>query len=240
MPVKTRKTAVLPFTCETTSSSVAEVRFYAKSLDVNLHSYHYAGNNPVKLVDPTGMADMITADTTREDIDNFNKNTISEDDEWSREQFWQETQDFFKENPNGAYYRAPGELMWQKFQNKEDANIIDPNKASLDLLVVAFGANRITRIIAPVKNAISLNFTKTAAGRLLNPSRMVPIQLLKFVVDNVKGVADPQGSSALMYYTQMLKNGRMYNLEVLYDKATNTVMHFLYTKDALGPFRAIK
>jgi hypothetical protein len=54
MLVKTRKTAVLPFTCGTTTSSVAEVRFSGKFPEVNLHTYHYAGNNPVKLTDPTG------------------------------------------------------------------------------------------------------------------------------------------------------------------------------------------
>ncbi|MDR0402194.1 MAG: hypothetical protein LBH35_01240, partial [Treponema sp.] len=54
MLIKIRKTAVLPFTCGTTTSSVAEVRFSGQLPNVNLHAYHYAGNNPVKLTDPTG------------------------------------------------------------------------------------------------------------------------------------------------------------------------------------------
>ena len=29
---------------------------------------------------------------------------------------------------------------------------------------------------------------------------------------------DPRGSNATMYYTTMYKNGKMYNLEVLYDE----------------------
>jgi hypothetical protein len=37
-----------------------------------------------------------------------------------------------------------------------------------------------------------------------------------------------------MHYTTMYKNGKMYNLEVLYDKATNTIYHFEYTRKAIG------
>jgi hypothetical protein len=59
MLVKTRKTAVLPFTCGTTTSNVAEVRFSGKFPEVNLHTYHYAGNNPVKLTDPNGEASIL-------------------------------------------------------------------------------------------------------------------------------------------------------------------------------------
>ena len=42
-----------------------------------------------------------------------------------------------------------------------------------------------------------------------------------------------------MRYTTMFKDGKMYNLEVLYHKATNTVYHFMYTTDPLGPLAAI-
>jgi hypothetical protein len=54
MLVKTRKTVVLPFTCGTTTSNAAVTRICLKFPKVNLHTYHYAGNNPVKLVDPDG------------------------------------------------------------------------------------------------------------------------------------------------------------------------------------------
>ena len=45
-----------------------------------------------------------------------------------------------------------------------------------------------------------------------------------------KGVArpDPQKRRAIMYTIQMVKNGKIYILEVLYDKATNTILHLLY------------
>lgn len=50
---------------------------------------------------------------------------------------------------------------------------------------------------------------------------------------------DPRGASATMYYTTMYKNGKMYNLEVLYDEVTNTVYHFKYVRKARGNLPAI-
>ena len=43
-----------------------------------------------------------------------------------------------------------------------------------------------------------------------------------------------------MHYTNMFKNGKKYNLEVLYDEVTNTIMHFKYTQKSIGPLDAIK
>ncbi len=59
------------------------------------------------------------------------------------------------------------------------------------------------------------------------------------VIKNTKGLAGPGGSKALMYYSRMTKNGKLYNLEVLYDKATNSIWHFKYDTRALGPLQAI-
>ncbi len=42
--------------------------------------------------------------------------------------------------------------------------------------------------------------------------------------------ADPRGSRAVMYYSNMVKNGVSYKLEVLYDRASNSIWHFMYTK----------
>ena len=72
-----------------------------------------------------------------------------------------------------------------------------------------------------------------------NPGRFVPIQTLQDAIKSTKGVADPRGSNAMMHYTTMTKNGQTYNLEVLYDKATNTVNHFEYTRKAIGNLPAI-
>ena len=51
---------------------------------------------------------------------------------------------------------------------------------------------------------------------------------------------DPQGASnAMMYYSQVWKNGKLYNVEVLYDKATNTISHFQYTQKPIGPLTKV-
>ena len=49
-----------------------------------------------------------------------------------------------------------------------------------------------------------------------------------------------RGSRATMYYTTMYKNGKMYNLEVLYDDVTDTVYHFEYARKARGNLPAIQ
>lgn len=79
------------------------------------------------------------------------------------------------------------------------------------------------------------NFTHTTLARMNDKDRFVPIQILDYVIKNTKGIPDPRGSEALMYYTTMWKNGKTYNLEVLCNHETNTILHFLYTKDPLGP-----
>ena len=73
-----------------------------------------------------------------------------------------------------------------------------------------------------------VNFTKTTLSRMTDKARYVPVQLLIEAIK--KGVArpDPQKTRAIMYTIQMVKNGKTYILEVLYDKATNTILHFLY------------
>ncbi|WP_297990528.1 DNRLRE domain-containing protein [uncultured Anoxybacillus sp.] len=83
-----------------------------------------------------------------------------------------------------------------------------------------------------------LNFTKTTAKHMDNPDRRVPIQILQQAIKG-KGYKDPRGSNARMYYTIMYRNGKKYNLEVLYDKKTNTILHFEYARKAMGPLKAI-
>ncbi len=53
---------------------------------------------------------------------------------------------------------------------------------------------------------------------------------------NPTGILDSKGLNAMMHYTTMTKNGQKYNLEVLYDKSTNTVYHFEYTRKAIGVY----
>lgn len=84
------------------------------------------------------------------------------------------------------------------------------------------------------------NFTKTAAAHMGEAGRMIPIQTLDDIIKAPMAIAkDPQGTSALMHYSRMWKNGKLYNVEVLYDKITNTIMHFKYSRQTMGPLSAI-
>lgn len=70
--------------------------------------------------------------------------------------------------------------------------------------------------------------------------RMIPIQVLDDIIKAPMSVVkDPQGTNALIHYSQMWKNGKLYNVEVLYDKVANTIMHFKYTQKPLGSLPAI-
>ena len=84
-------------------------------------------------------------------------------------------------------------------------------------------------------------FTDTAAKHMDEAGRMIPIQILDNIIKTpMLVVKDPQGTKALIYYSQMWKNGKLYNVEVLYNKGTNTVMHFKYTQKSLGSLSTIK
>jgi len=79
-------------------------------------------------------------------------------------------------------------------------------------------------------------FTKKTISRMEDKSRMIPIHILKDILDAPLHVLpDPQGTSALMHYARMWRNGKLYNVEVLYDLQKNLIMHFLFTDDPLGP-----
>jgi hypothetical protein len=76
---------------------------------------------------------------------------------------------------------------------------------------------------------------------MADKARAIPIQTMDDIIKAPMSVVkDPQGTSALMHYSQMWKNGKLYNVEVLYDKAANTIMHFKYTQKPLGSLPAIK
>uniref|UniRef100_UPI0018F74081 hypothetical protein n=1 Tax=Gynurincola endophyticus TaxID=2479004 RepID=UPI0018F74081 len=84
-------------------------------------------------------------------------------------------------------------------------------------------------------------FTGTAAAHMDEAGRMIPVQTLDDIIKApIAVVRDPRGATnAMMHYSQMWKNGKLYNAEVLYDKATNTIMHFQYGRDAMGPLLKI-
>jgi LysM repeat protein len=83
-----------------------------------------------------------------------------------------------------------------------------------------------------------LNFASTPAKHMKNSSRYVPVQMQRATIGG-KAYPDPGGSTAKAYYSRMYRNGKMYNLQVVYHRQSNTVYHFHYTKRALGPLKAI-
>ncbi|HYI47031.1 MAG TPA: DUF4157 domain-containing protein [Allosphingosinicella sp.] len=74
-----------------------------------------------------------------------------------------------------------------------------------------------------------LNFTRTAALRMADPARHVPVQILQLALRYGARSADPQGvAGAFRYVIPMFRNGTQYTLEVVIREADRMVLHFLY------------
>ena len=73
-----------------------------------------------------------------------------------------------------------------------------------------------------------VNFAYSALEHMQDPNRFVPVQILMDAIKYGNPAPDPKGSNAVMYTIEMIKSGKTYILEVLYDFATNTIWHFLY------------
>ena len=73
-----------------------------------------------------------------------------------------------------------------------------------------------------------VNFGASAFKRMNDPDRFVPVETLIQAIKDGVARPDPQGTEAIMYTIEMFRNGKAYELEVLYDKASNTIWHFLY------------
>lgn len=83
-------------------------------------------------------------------------------------------------------------------------------------------------------------FGNSAAEHMEEPHRVVPVQILKEVIENPLYVTkDPRGTNSLKYFARMWRDGKQYNIEVLYDKLTNTIDHFMYAEKKLGPLSKI-
>ena len=85
-----------------------------------------------------------------------------------------------------------------------------------------------------------MNFSGIASEHMTDPNRHIPVQILREVIKTGKAMPDPRGSHAIMYYGKMFRGTKPYNVKVLYDKISNTVYHFKYSSEALGPLAAIK
>ena len=75
----------------------------------------------------------------------------------------------------------------------------------------------------------TIRFTNTVLQHLNNSARAVPIRFIIDCIKTGKARPDPRGTSAIMYtITNFYKNGVRYNLEVLFNWSTMTVLHFKY------------
>ena len=83
-------------------------------------------------------------------------------------------------------------------------------------------------------------FTRSAARHMANPARRVPVQILDDIIRTTPGFPDPRGTPALMHYSRITRNSRLYNLEVLHHEMTNTIQHFRYRVGPLGPLPPVR
>ncbi|TDW91896.1 RHS repeat-associated core domain-containing protein, partial [Dinghuibacter silviterrae] len=112
-------------------------------------------------------------------------------------------------------------------------------EATVEYYGVSVGLRAIASLRTITASDEILNFTNTAWQHMQNPDRKVPIQILKDVIENSPSFPDPRGSNARMFYERMFRNGQEYNLEVLYEESSNTIMHFKYSDKAMGPLPKI-
>lgn len=84
-------------------------------------------------------------------------------------------------------------------------------------------------------------FVDGALDHIMEPHRKIPIATMQDVIQNpMHVIKDPRGTSASKYFSQIWKDGKLYNAELVFDKSTNEVLHFLYDQGALGPLPKVK
>jgi hypothetical protein len=60
-------------------------------------------------------------------------------------------------------------------------------------------------------------------------NRHVPSNMLAFAIKYGAKTVDPQSApGATKHVIEMFKNGKKYNLEVVFRESDNTILHFLY------------
>jgi hypothetical protein len=90
----------------------------------------------------------------------------------------------------------------------------------------------VTYFLGHATTVSSIVFTGTTAERQLDPSRQVPNTILQAAIQFGERLPDPQGApGAYKFVTEMFKDGKPYQLEVVAQEVSPGVyriLHFLY------------
>lgn len=130
-----------------------------------------------------------------------------------------------------------GYLLWQSIPSMTVVFAI----GSLECFFNSISTFPIINKTSEASTKVSYEFTNTALKHMNEPSRRVPLNIIDEVIKNPQVVTlDPEGTNALKYFSTIYKNGKPYNIEVLYDKSNNTIYHFLFSPKTLGPLPPIK
>ena len=110
------------------------------------------------------------------------------------------------------------EAIKPALQNAVEAGRLAISKISAEIA-------KLLRLVDPK----TVKFARAASKHQSQPARRVPLTHLVNAIKNGTAKADASGSKAIMYTIKNFwKNGKQYNLEVLYDWATKTIYHFKY------------
>ncbi len=145
---------------------------------------------------------------------------------------------------NGAIYLFKGD----KVMAGAYAIAVIPVAGLVTKNVVKQSSNLATEALQKeVKKAVKeaeekmFNFADIPSKHMDEVGRQIPVYILSDVLNNPLHILkDPQGTSAKMYYSRMERNGKLYNVEVLYNQETNTIWHFKYSQDPIGPLSSTK
>jgi RHS repeat-associated protein len=196
--------------------------------------YRYCFDNPINVTDKSGLVEdgfVATWDEVKKDY-----NTEKVNDKGGSKTDYTEYHGGPLEGKMIVRDRQSGASQMQDISTSEISPVTGAYNAKGALndanwiidLVAGAGVGGIMKSGAKAAGKELFKFSAKAAENMTKPGRAVPIQILKQAINGSKGVADPQGSRALMHTVEMWKNGKAYNLDVLYDKASNSIWHFQY------------